>query len=611
MNRRFVLLLIAAVGAMAVNANVHAVGTTYTVNSDLDNGDGNCHPAPGVCTLRDALQAATGDLVGVDTIRFDSSVFPPGGGITIAPLTSLPDIITHDGLTIDGQGADVSISGTALPPPSQGLVLYTPPGTTMHDVTVKNLTVEYFTYEGLVICAGDAEGNCTYDASNIDVENVVAMNNGRDGISVGGAKLTNVTVDGVDSHDNHGNGVELRALSASSGLAVSNSQTANNYNAGIAIFGALHDVMSQPVIENNSVASSGNAGILVSGLPNNGRVSGNTVAQSLADGVFISGVESLSGFEITDNHVDASGYWGIFVQTIGATSGFLIDNNVVTNSTYSGIAVESQAGSGDVIEHNVVHGGAEDGVYIGSAARVKITQNSIYSNVQLGIDLYTPDDSAPGVTPNDAGDGDSGPNGLLNFPLIAGGTAEAITGTACGHCTVELFLADPDPTGYGEGKTFLADGKAEGGGAFSVSICGLGLEAGKVVTSTATDSAGDTSEFSLNFTLTEPSGDCPSLTPTPSPTPTAGPQHKQGDLNCNGTIDGRDALRPIRAESGLAMTQPGGCPQLTDGSPQFGDVNCDGSIDAGDSVAILEFAGGVAIKPTPAAGCVPIGEVLS
>ena len=52
-------------------------------------------------------------------------------------------------------------------------------------------------------------------------------------------------------------------------------------------------------------------------------------------------------------------------------------------------------------------------------ARQRATRSwatSIHSNGGLGIDL-----SANGVTPNDPGDGDAGPNDLLNFPLHLGG----------------------------------------------------------------------------------------------------------------------------------------------------------------------------------------------
>ena len=44
---------------------------------------------------------------------------------------------------------------------------------------------------------------------------------------------------------------------------------------------------------------------------------------------------------------------------------------------------------------------------------VAVQDNAIVGNALLGIDL-----NGDGVTPNDAGDGDSGPNGLQNFPEI-------------------------------------------------------------------------------------------------------------------------------------------------------------------------------------------------
>jgi hypothetical protein len=107
----------------------------------------------------------------------------------------------------------------------------------------------------------------------------------------------------------------------------------------------------------------------------------------------------------------------------------------------------------------------------------------------------------------------------------------------------------------------------------------------------------------------------PTTTPTPtlsaSPTATAHTQHKQGDLDCNGSVNGADALRPIRAAAGLTMTPPGDCPALGSGSPKFGDVNCDGSVNAGDTVAILEYASGVPITPPQQAGCTPLGSLLS
>jgi hypothetical protein len=82
-------------------------------------------------------------------------------------------------------------------------------------------------------------------------------------------------------------------------------------------------------------------------------------------------------------------------------------------------------------------------------------------------------------------------------------------------------------------------------------------------------------------------------------------------LNCDGAIDGRDALRPLRAAAGVPLTPPGGCLDLGFGSPKFGDVNCDGNVDVGDTVAILEYAAGVPITPPQQAGCAPLGSLLS
>ena len=87
--------------------------------------------------------------------------------------------------------------------------------------------------------------------------------------------------------------------------------------------------------------------------------------------------------------------------------------------------------------------------------------------------------------------------------------------------------------------------------------------------------------------------------------------HKQGDLNCDGVIDGRDALRPLLAATGVPLTPPVGCPDLSFGSPKFGDVNCDNNVNAGDTVAILEYSARVPIKPPQQPGCTPIGSVLS
>ena len=65
---------------------------------------------------------------------------------------------------------------------------------------------------------------------------------------------------------------------------------------------------------------------------------------------------------------------------------------------------------------------------------------------------------------------------------------------------MEIFLADNDPSGHGEGPTFITS-VVSVGSSFTVPICGEDLSAGDKITATATDTNGSTSEFAANFTL--------------------------------------------------------------------------------------------------------------
>ena len=133
-----------------------------------------------------------------------------------------------------------------------------------------------------------------------------------------------------------------------------------------------------------------------------------------------------------------------------------------------------------------------------SAQRNTITENGIGDNGSLGIAF----NCCCGPTPNDPGDLDVGSNGLLNTPVIAsvtsaGGGLYTVAGTAPPNSTVEIFVAAVDPSGFGEGNSFSGSGPADGSGNFAVSVpLGVGPT---VLTSTATDALGNTSEFSANF----------------------------------------------------------------------------------------------------------------
>jgi titin len=131
--------------------------------------------------------------------------------------------------------------------------------------------------------------------------------------------------------------------------------------------------------------------------------------------------------------------------------------------------------------------------------------NSIFANDGLGIDL-----GLEGLTPNDLNDTDTGPNDLLNFPVLASAVLAGgdllVTGsinTEQGKTLRIEFFASPtaDPSGHGEGQTYLGFVTVEMGTEntvnFSQTLAGSGVLPGQVITATTTDELGNTSEFSL------------------------------------------------------------------------------------------------------------------
>ncbi|MEZ5453813.1 MAG: SdrD B-like domain-containing protein, partial [Thiothrix sp.] len=106
-----------------------------------------------------------------------------------------------------------------------------------------------------------------------------------------------------------------------------------------------------------------------------------------------------------------------------------------------------------------------DGINVqGNTGNNSILGNSIHSNGELGIDLVGGTETS-GVTENDIGDGDSGPNSLLNYPEfktlgITNGskiiTYEFDLDVATGTYRMEFFKnGTADASGHGEGQIYL------------------------------------------------------------------------------------------------------------------------------------------------------------
>ncbi len=197
------------------------------------------------------------------------------------------------------------------------------------------------------------------------------------------------------------------------------------------------------------------------------------------DGIDLNGVNGSAKYNLVHHNTnfdtdvlgpefDATSGHGIELGSIDAgLGGNVVENNTVYNNVSAGIAIR-KGSTGNVIRKNVVFAN-EVGISVNIESSTQtdqnlITQNSVYANRQLGIDLHEQVTTAKfdGVTLNDPGDLDIGSNQLTNFPIITSALVDSgnliLEGFAEPGATIEFFIADPDPTGFGEGMTFIGSG---------------------------------------------------------------------------------------------------------------------------------------------------------
>ncbi len=387
----------------------------------------------------------------------------------------------------------------------------------------------------------------------------VISGNTQDGIRVAGAGTTDNQVLGNRIGTDPGGTAAL----ANGGAGILIQDAANNViggTAGITPGGPCTGACNL-ISGNNAAGGSANAGVYLSGasaitiqgnyigtdvsgtgsLPNflginaeggGGHVIGGSTAaaRNLISGNANTGVR-LSG---SDSNVVQGNYIG--VDRTGAAGvgngnqGLRVDNAV------GNIVGGAAAGEGNVISANGSEGvrllfsaTLVQGNFIGtdaagtlplgngsSGVRVygnrpgnHITADVISNNGGIGIDLDVDGASPPdGVTPNDDGDADSGPNELQNFPIL--GSVTSVSGTTTVNGTLSStpntqfvleFFSSPacDPSGHGEGQMWVGSAIVNTDATGNVSFTqpfSVGLADAMAVTATATTPANSTSEFS-------------------------------------------------------------------------------------------------------------------
>ncbi|MBI5219760.1 MAG: right-handed parallel beta-helix repeat-containing protein [Bacteroidia bacterium] len=228
-------------------------------------------------------------------------------------------------------------------------------------------------------------------------------------------------------------------------------------------------------------------GITIDGVATNHYIGYNVISGNLQQGIVIH-ITGTDGHYIEKNYIgtDASG------------------NNPMPNG-FDGIRLAEGVKHNVIIENDIAWNG-RNGIQVMNENDDynTITRNSIHDNAGYGIELLP-----PGVNVNDAGDTDTGPNQGMNYPVINSAEYENSTGYLFvsgtldtqlpQYCTVEIFKAESDTCNHGEGQVFIDTLMPDASGNFSGWIyTDFNITSGDKITATATDSSGNTSEFSLN-----------------------------------------------------------------------------------------------------------------
>ena len=342
--------------------------------------------------------------------------------------------------------------------------------------------------QGNVIAGNTTNVAVSGDSSRVE-GNVIGINQG--GVASGGVIGVSVsdTADGtiiggtsdgarnVLSGNSAGiqtNGPHTRVLGNYIGLAADGLALASNTTSGVIVqTGADDSEIGGPGAgEGNLISGNNAAGVVIRNSPSGVLVRGNGIGINKNGEARGNGTAGVRIFDAAGNTIGGPNPADANTIAFNGTPGVDIDRNDPTDPNF-----EEPVGN-------------------------QVLRNSIHDNGGLGIDLSI--GQVFGRTANDPGDGDTGPNNLQNFPVLAsavdGGGSTAVSGTlnsTPGAAYTLRFWSNP--TGDNEAETYLGEQAittdAAGNAPFTFTAAPA-IALGRNVTATATDAAGNTSEIS-------------------------------------------------------------------------------------------------------------------
>ena len=286
------------------------------------------------------------------------------------------------------------------------------------------------------------------------------------------------------------NDVGLMLAADAKGNYIENNIFSGNRYAGIEVtdYGTDGNIITGNRIGTNAAGTAAlpnENGIIVSALVHDLDISNNIISSNSQFGVVLT--DKADNVHVYNNKIGV----GVTLEPLGNGSTGVLVSGGAHDNTIGG------HGEGNIIAYNDT---AAIMLMDSNTVNNRISQNAIYGNGMAGIDIYPWGDNA-----NDEGDTDEGCNHLMNCPQIMSVVRDRNDGHTvvsgaidCINpqlCEIELFVAYNPSSLVREGYRYVASVTPNDNGRWTASVSGLGAE--EVLVATATDSNGNTSEYSL------------------------------------------------------------------------------------------------------------------
>lgn len=463
-----------------------------------------------------SIEAGANNLIGGTTpaarnlFAGNNTELSAGGGVGIQIQTTQP------GTRVEGNYIGTNAAGNAPLGYQAGIYVI---GSALADITIGGLTPTPGTGAGNVISGNSSNGG-------IDSDGIYIASRPGD-LTIQG-NIIGLDATGATALGNGVSGINLTSVTSGSSVLMIGGTAAGARN----------------VIFNNRITgiASNALGLTVQGNYIGTDITGTVLAPGATFGggvgIFLSGSATIGGAStaarnLISCHGTGVGIFGGSVTVQGNYFGTAADGVTPLGNQNNALLVNNDAvvtiGGTTAGQGNVIAFSFQAGVVVTDTAHATILGNSMFGNDTDPNSNHPPIDlNDDGVTANDPCDADTGPNNLQNFPVIT--TAPIVAGsvtisgtlnsTASTTFRVEFFSGTAcTPSGNGDGRTFLGFMNVTTDALCNASFVSpaLAIPPGQtVITATATDPAGNTSEFSACLL----SGGAPTPTPTVTPTPT-------------------------------------------------------------------------------------------